>query len=138
MRIRVKNTSIIQIQRIKDRQDGDLFVAELEKNIPFLIKRFFFVNIPNRKGVQRGFPAHKHFRQVVFCLNGSFRLHLDDGKTQQDIMMNDPSRGVLLGTRLWHTMTHFSFPCTLLVLASHLYDEDDYIRDYDVFLRGSL
>lgn len=133
MRIRVKNASIVKIQRIKDLHDGDLFVAELEKNIPFVIKRFFFVNIPKRKDVVRGFHAHKHFQQAIFCLNGSFVLHLDDGKKQQDIVMNDPSRGVLMGTKLWHTMTKFSYPCTLLVLSSHVYDEADYIRNYDEF-----
>jgi hypothetical protein len=132
--IKVKNSCFIRLQHIQDRKDGDLFVGEIQKNIPFLIKRFFFVNIPSKPRVLRGFHAHKTCQQVIFCLNGSFKLHLDDGTKKQDIIMNDPSVGVLLGTKLWNTMTNFSRQCTLLVITSDIYDEKDYIRNYDDFL----
>lgn len=114
--------------------DGDMFIAEATKNIPFKIKRVFFINNPKRKKSIRGQHAHKKFNQVIFCVNGSFVLNLDDGSTQQSILMNDSSIGVILGPKLWHTMTDLTKNCNLLVLADDFYNEKDYLRDYNDFL----
>jgi hypothetical protein len=70
---------------------------------------------------------------VIFAVNGSFHLHLDDGHNECDIVMDDPSVGVLLEPMLWHTMSDYSVDCVILVLASDYYDESDYIRDYGAF-----
>src|SRR3989338_10540068 len=131
IKIKVKNSGIIKLQKVRGKEgDGDMFIAEAMKNIPFKIKRVFFVNNPKRKKSVRGDHAHKKFNQVIFCINGSFVLNLDDGRTKQSILMDDPSIGIILGARLWHTMAELSKDCNILVLADDFYREDDYIRDY--------
>jgi len=135
IKIKVKNSGIIKLQTIRDKDgDGDMFIAEATKNIPFKIKRVFFINNPKRRKSVRGSHAHKKFNQVIVCVNGSFVLNLDDGYTKQHILMNDPSVGIMLGPKLWHTMTDLTKNCNILVLADDFYYEDDYIRDYDEFL----
>lgn len=134
MKIRVKNSGIVKLKTIIDKDgDGDIFIAEVTKNIPFKIKRVFFINSPKREKSVRGQHAHKKFNQAIFCVNGSFVLNLDDGSARQRIIMDDPSTGVLLGPKLWHTMTNISKDCNILVLADDFYHEDDYIRDYKEF-----
>lgn len=136
MKIKVKNSGIVKLKTIIDKDgDGDMFIAEVTKNIPFKIKRVFFINSPKRRKSIRGKHAHKKFNQAIFCVNGSFVLNLDDGRVKQRICMNDPSVGILLGPMLWHTMTDISKDCNILVLADDFYHEDDYIRDYNKFLR---
>lgn len=130
----VKNSGSVDLQIIKDHPDGKLYIAEEGKNIPFGTKRAYFINELYRPDAIRGKHAHKKLQQVIFCIKGSFKLHLDDGEQQQDIVMDTPSRGVFLGPSLWHDMTHFSPDCVILVLASNCYDENDYIRDYAKFL----
>lgn len=136
MKIKVKNSGVIKLQVFRDKDgDGDMFIAEATKNIPFKIKRVFFINNPKRKKSVRGKHAHKKFGQVIFCVNGSFILNLDDGRIRQSIFMDDPSIGVIIGPKLWHSMTDLSRDCNILVLADDFYHEDDYIRDYDDFLK---
>ena len=135
IKIRVKNSGIIRLKHIRDKDgDGDMFIAEATKNIPFKIKRVFFINHPKVKKSIRGKHAHKKFNQVIFCVNGSFVLNIDDGRKKQSILMKDPSVGIILGPELWHTMTDLSKNCNILVLADDFYHEDDYIRDYREFL----
>ena len=133
--IRVKNSGIVQLQFLNDYPDGNLVIAESGRNLPFEIKRVYFIkNLANAKAV-RGKHAHKKLHQVIFCINGSFILNLDDGMVKQRILMDEPTLGIRLGPKLWHTMSHFSKDCVILVLANELFDERDYIRDYDEFLR---
>jgi len=135
MRIKVKNSGTVKLKAIIDKDgDGDMFIAEATKNIPFKIKRVFFITRPTSKKPVRGNHAHKKIRQVIFCISGSFALKLDDGKTRQSIIMKNPSVGIILGTRLWHTMTKLSKDCCILVLSDGFYREDDNIRSYDKFL----
>lgn len=120
---------------IRDKdEDGDMFIAEATKNIPFKIKRVFFINNPKRRKSVRGNHAHKKFSQAIFCVNGSFVLNLDDGFIRQSILMDDPSVGVIIGPKLWHTMINLSRNCNIFVLADDFYRESDYIRDYNEFL----
>ncbi|MFH1822296.1 MAG: FdtA/QdtA family cupin domain-containing protein, partial [Patescibacteria group bacterium] len=81
----------------------------------------------------RGKHAHKNLEQVIFCIQGSFSLYLDDGSVQQIIILNKPGVGVFLGKRLWHKMSNFSDHCVLLIFASDYYNESDYIRNYQEF-----
>ncbi len=132
--LRVQNSGLLALKCFKDLPDGNLFIAEAREHVPFSIKRVYFINtLANPKAV-RGKHAHRKLQQAIFCINGSFTLHLDDGKTKQRIHLNDPARGILLGPMLWHTMSSFSYDCVILVLASDRFKESDYIRDYDEFL----
>jgi hypothetical protein len=132
--ILVKNSGYLFLKRIEDNRDGVLCIAEALRDLPFEIKRFYFItNLENALSV-RGKHAHRNLLQAIFCVSGSFILTLDDGTLQQDIVMAQNHVGVLLGPRLWHTMHSFSSGCVLLVAASDYYEESDYIRDYGDFL----
>jgi hypothetical protein len=134
LQLRVRHSGLVPIKCFKDLPDGNLFIAEGNRQIPFAIKRTYFINtLANPKAV-RGKHAHKALDQVIFAINGSFLLHLDDGRTKQRIRLNDPAIGVRLGPMLWHTMTSFSYDCVICVFASEWFDASDYIRDYDEFL----
>ncbi len=131
--IRVKNSGYVNIRRVVDERDGVLCIAEAQRDLPFEIKRFYYVTHLENAHSVRGKHAHRSLWQAIFCVTGSFMLGLDDGRTQQDIMMWQNHIGVLLGPGLWHTMHSFSSGCVLLVAASDYYDEADYIRDYSEF-----
>ena len=81
----------------------------------------------------RGHHAHKKLEQVIFCVNGSFKLIVNDGSAEQEIFLNTAEKGVFLGHNLWHTMSDFSSDCIILVIASDEFDENDYIRDFKKF-----
>lgn len=134
-KLRVRNSGLIELQSFDDFPDGFLAVAEIGKQVPFNVKRFYIINnLFNNKAV-RGKHAHKETLQYIFCLNGRFTLLLDDGKTKQKIVLDKPETGVLLGKMLWHEMQDFSKDCLILVVADKHYKESDYIRDYEQFLK---
>lgn len=134
-KIKVKNSGIIKLQFFNDFPDGNLFIGESSKSIPFEVKRIYYINgLFNKKAI-RGKHAHKKLEQIIFCINGSFVLNLDDGKNKQSLKMDNPAFGIRLGAKLWHTMTKFSSDCVILVLADDYYKESDYLRDYDQFLQ---
>lgn len=132
-KLKVKNSGVV-ILGTPDKKKGGLFVAESKKHVPFEIRRVYFINKLSRKSAPRGGHAHKTNTQVIICLNGSFDLQLDDGTNKQTLRLDDPSEGIILGPKLWHTMQNFSNNCTIAVFASHHYDEQDYIRQYSDFL----
>ncbi len=130
----VKNARLVKLKTIVDGIDGTIAVAENFNHIPFEIKRAYYIyNLGNPKAV-RGKHAHKKLEQVLFCISGSCEIGLDDGENQQGIILDKPNIGIHLGIELWHTMKKFSPNCILLVLASDVYDESDYIRSYDDFI----
>lgn len=131
---RIKNSGIVKFQFFNDFPDGNLVIIEEGENIPFPIKRVYFINNLFNHQAIRGLHAHKKLEQILFCVNGSFVLTLDDGRQRQKITVNDPYYGVRLGPKLWHTMNRFSKDCVILVLASDYFKADDYIRNYDEFL----
>jgi hypothetical protein len=133
LKLRVRNSGLVPIKFFKDLPDGNLFIAESGRQVPFPIKRVYFINTLANPKATRGHHAHRRLEQVLFCINGSFVLHLDDGRAKQRVRLNDPAIGVRLGPMLWHTMTGFSYDCVILVLASDWFDEADYIRDYAAF-----
>lgn len=112
---------------------GALVALESNRHIPFDIKRVYYI-YGTSQGVARGFHAHKVLKQVAICLKGSCRFVMDDGKDKQDVIMATPSKGLLIDAMQWHEMYDFSEDCVLMVLADQLYDESDYIRDYNCFL----
>ena len=133
--IKVKNSGIIRLQFFNDFTDGNLVIGESNKNIPFEIKRVFFINNLSNARAIRGEHAHKKLKQIIFCINGSFTLTLDDGDKKQELLINNPYYGIKIYSKLWHKMTNFSKDCVILVLADDYYEENDYIRNYDDFLK---
>ncbi len=126
----------IDFQKLGDER-GSLVAIEIgmEKAVPFEIKRVYY-SYDTRSDVRRGLHAHKELKQVAICVSGSCRMVFDDGKIRQEQTLGSPEKGLLIDKMIWHEMYDFSPDCVLLVLASEHYDESDYIRDYDDFLKG--
>jgi dTDP-4-dehydrorhamnose 3,5-epimerase-like enzyme len=112
---------------------GSLVALEAEKTVPFPIQRVYYL-FGTKEGVARGFHAHKQLKQVAVCVTGKCRMILDNGTKREDAWLDSPSKAILITTE-WHEMHDFSEDCVLLVLASEHYDEADYIRNYDDFLK---
>jgi len=114
---------------------GSLVALESNKSIPFDIKRVYYI-FGTQQGVARGFHAHKQLKQVAICVTGKCRMILDNGHKRESIWLDNATRGVLIEDLTWREMHDFSDDCVLLVMASEYYDESDYIRNYDEFLKG--
>jgi len=112
---------------------GSLVALESNKDIPFDIKRIYYI-FGTQKDVARGFHAHKELKQVAVCISGRCKFIMDDGSKKQDVVMESPTQAILIDKMQWHEMHDFSEDCVLMVIASHHYDESDYIRDYNQFL----
>lgn len=112
---------------------GHLTVLEANKNIPFDIRRVYYLT-DTQAGVPRGFHAHKELEQVAVCVSGKCRMILDDGRHKEETWLDSVSKAVRIEKMVWHEMHDFSSDCVLLVLASEHYDEDDYIRTYSDFI----
>lgn len=117
---------------IKGDSRGSLVAIENKRNIPFEIKRVYYI-FGTKKNIRRGFHAHKKLRQIAICVHGSCKMLLDDGKLKKTVILNKPNKGLLINEMIWHEMYDFSEDCVLLVLASGLYKESDYIRNYIEF-----
>ena len=114
---------------------GSLIALEGNKSVPFNIKRIYYI-FGTKEDVSRGFHAHRNLKQVAICVMGRCRFVLDDGKQREEIVLDNPSTGLLIEDLIWREMYDFSPDCVLLVLASEYYDEADYIRDYQAFLKA--
>ena len=113
-------------------KNGSLISLEENKNIPFKIKRVYYI-FDTKEAVIRGLHAHKNLEQVLVCVNGSCDILLDDGKEKSIIKLENRNEGLFIEKMVWHEMFNFSADCVLIVLASDYYDEKDYIRDYNEF-----
>lgn len=122
---------LIKIPQVFD--DCLLFIAEAS-HIPFPIKRVFFITKASPKK-SRGFHAHKKTRIIIFCIQGTLRVTLDNGKKKEAIVLNRPDTGVIIEPMVWHEMHDYKPNTIQLVIASTTFDEKDYIRDYQVFLQ---
>ena len=121
---------IIDIPKIEDRR-GNLSVIEKEV-IPFDIKRVYYLyDVPS--DAYRGGHAHKEQYEFLIALSGSFEVVLDDGFEKQKVMLNKPNKGLFIPTMIWRELENFSSGAVCLVLASDVFDEADYIRDYEQF-----
>jgi dTDP-4-dehydrorhamnose 3,5-epimerase-like enzyme len=127
----VSSIKIISFKPLGDER-GSLVALEGNKNVPFDIKRVYYI-FGTKKGVSRGFHAHRNLKQVVVCVTGSCRFVLDNGKSREEIILDSATIGLVIEDLIWREMHDFSQDCVLLVLASEYYDEADYIRDYDDF-----
>lgn len=126
--------SLIQLVNFPPLGDdrGSLVALEAHKTVPFDIKRVYYI-FGTQAGVSRGFHAHRALQQVAVCVTGKCRMVLDDGHQREDVWLDSPTKGLLIGDLVWREMHDFSPDCVLLVLASEHYDETDYIRYYDDF-----
>jgi len=129
IKLETKYAEIIRFTIIDHGERGVLQIAEAEKHIPFPIKRTYALSGVD-SSLTRGGHAHKTFDQVIVPLRGSFVLSLDDGEKTQEILLNDPSLGIRIGSRLWHGMSNFSPDAVVIVFADQHYREDDYLREY--------
>ena len=127
------NTALIDFPKITDPR-GNLTVAQALTDVPFAIKRAYWVyDVP--AGECRGGHAHKLCKEVLIALSGSFHVTVDNGEEQKTVLLNHPYQGLLIDTDVWRTLDDFSSGAVCLVLASEPFDENDYIREYDDFLR---
>jgi dTDP-4-dehydrorhamnose 3,5-epimerase-like enzyme len=115
---------------------GSLVALEANKTVPFDINRVYYI-FGTQQGVSRGFHAHKNLKQVAVCITGKCRMVIDNGKERVETWLDSPTKGLLINDLVWREMHEFSDDCVLLVLASEHYDESDYIRDYQEFLRAA-
>ena len=130
------NASLFQLKKITDPR-GNLTVAEQQADVPFDVKRVYWVyDVPG--GESRGGHAHRHCREMIVAVSGSFDVTLDDGSEKQTYHLNHPWQGLFVDTGIWRTLDDFSSGAVCLVLASELFEENDYIRDYEQFLKETL
>ena len=113
---------------------GQLVSLEEYNDIPFRIKRVYYM-YNTVEGVVRGKHAHKKLEQILVCISGSCKIKLDTGKETKVVVLEKPYEGLYVSNDMWREMYDFSQDAVLVVFASELYDESDYIRDYEEFLR---
>ena len=128
------NVTIIDIPKIENHL-GNIAVVE-NSVVPFDIKRVYYLyDIPS--SAQRGGHSHKKLQQVLIAISGSFDVVLNDGKIQKVVTLNKPDKGLLIEINIWRELQNFSSGAVCLVLASTVYEEADYIRNYDEFLKST-
>lgn len=127
------NYKLINMKVFGDER-GKLISLEGNKNVPFEIKRVYWIfdTVPN---FNRGMHAHKNMEQIIVAMDGACQFVLDNGKTRETLWLNRPDIGLYIGKNMWREMKNFSYGCKLMVLASDYYDESEYIRSYDAFLK---
>jgi hypothetical protein len=129
----VFDCSLIELPKVKDRS-GNITAIENNIQIPFAVNRVFYLyDIPG--GEDRGAHAHIDCHQFLVAASGSFEVLLDDGKVKKTVMLNQPFRGLHIPPGIWASEINFSSGSICLVLASHSYDEKDYIREYNAYLK---
>ena len=122
---------IINFPKVTDYR-GNLSFIEENRQIPFEIKRVYYLyDVPS--GASRGGHAHKELQQIVIALSGSFDVILDDGYRRRSFFLNRPHYGLYISPRIWRELENFSSNSVALSLVSQVYDESDYIRDYETF-----
>ncbi len=128
----VFDCSLIYLPKIENRA-GNITPIHNDVEIPFGIKRIFYLyDIPG--GESRGAHSHKECHQFLVAASGSFEILLDDGKSKRLVQLNRPYMGLHIPPGIWASELNFSSGSICLVLASHTYNEADYIRDYSEFL----
>lgn len=113
---------------------GQLISLEEFRDIPFEIKRVYYM-YDTGKDVRRGFHAHRSLQQILICIHGTCKILLDNGKEKKVVSLEKPYEGLYVSNNMWREMYDFSPDAVLMVLASDYYKEDDYIRNYDDFLK---
>ena len=130
----VYDCTVIELDRHHSDRKGNISVVENGRDVPFNVKRAYYLyDVPG--GESRGGHAHKELRQLIIAASGSFTVTLDDGHVKRTFTLNRPYQGLYVVPGIWRTLDDFSSGAVCMVLASEKYDEADYIRDYEKFLR---
>lgn len=128
----VFNCSVLQLTKIHNRS-GNITIVENNVHVPFEIKRVYYLyDIPG--GESRGGHAHRDLHQLIVAASGSFNVILNDGKNIRVVNLNRPYFGLYIIPGIWRELVEFSSGAICLVLASDIYKENDYIRDYSDFI----
>lgn len=131
----IDKCQVIELPRINEPR-GNLTFVESNRHIPFPIQRVYYLyDVPG--GAERGGHAHKALHQLIIAMSGSFDIHLDDGKEKKTIHMNRSYNGLYICPMIWREIDNFSSGAVCMVLASDYYDESDYYRKYDEFIRDA-
>jgi hypothetical protein len=130
----IYDCTIIQLDQHHSDRKGNITVVENGKTVPFDVKRTYYLyDIPG--GESRGAHAHKELSQLIIAASGSFNVTLDDGNVKRTFMLNRPYQGLYVKSGIWRDLSEFSSGSVCLVLASEVYQAEDYIRNYDDFLQ---
>lgn len=128
----------MEVKRLRFDSHGDergqLIAIEENRDVPFDIRRVYYI-YETKPNVRRGFHAHKRLQQVLVCVHGSCKIMLDNGREKCDVTLDSPGEAIYIANDIWREMYDFSKGAVLLVIASEIYEEADYIRNYDEFLR---
>lgn len=131
MKSSVYDCIMLPLNKIHNRA-GNITIVEGNENVPFDVKRIYYLyDIPG--GEDRGGHAHKELRQLIVAASGSFNILLDDGKNKKIVTLNRPDYGLLVVPGIWRDLMDFSSGAICMVLASEVYEEEDYIREYQNF-----
>lgn len=130
----VFDCTIIELDSHHSDRKGNLSVVENGITLPFDVKRVYYIyDVPG--GESRGAHAHKALEQLIIAASGSFVVTLDDGKCKRSFFLNRPYQGLYVKPGIWRDLTDFSAGAVAMVLASEIYQKEDYIRDYNEFLQ---
>lgn len=130
----VFDCTMVELDKHHSDRKGNLTVVENGATLPFDVKRVYYLyDIPGGEG--RGAHAHRELEQLIIAASGSFTVTLDDGKCQRSFFLNRPYQALYVKPGLWRNLVDFSSGAVAMVLASEVYKVEDYIRDYDDFLR---
>lgn len=134
LRSSVYDCSMIELSRHHSDRKGNITVVENNLTVPFGIKRTYYLyDVPG--GESRGGHAHKDLYQLIVAASGSFTVTLDDGNVKRTFLLNRPYQGLMVVPGIWRTLDDFSSGAVCMVLASEGYTEDDYIRNYEDFIK---
>lgn len=125
---------VINIKTIGTEGMGELSFFEAMKDVPFEIKRIYFIT-KVKKDIQRGGHAHKNLKQLLFCPYGKITIKLDNGYEKVNVVLDTPEKGLIVENNMWRDMLWEQDDSVLCVAANSYYDEEDYIRDYDEFIK---
>lgn len=129
----VYDCSIIELDKHHSDRKGNISVVENGITVPFDVKRVYYLyDVPG--GESRGAHAHKDLSQLIIAASGSFRVTLDDGNVKRSFILNRPYQGLYVKPGIWRDLEDFSSGAVCMVLASEVYQESDYIRNYQDFL----
>lgn len=129
------NCREVEFKKITDDRGG-LTPIEFPKDIPFEIKRIYYI-YDVKEGVERGFHSHRDLEQILIAIHGKVKIRVKTHDKEEIVQLDDCTKGLYIGPMIWREMFEFEDDGVLLVLASHEYDESDYIRDYDAYVEES-
>ncbi len=129
----VYDCTIVELDKHHSERRGNLSVVQNSDTVPFDVKRIYYLyDVPG--GESRGAHAHKELSQLIVAVSGAFTVTLDDGNVKRSFLLNHPYQGLYVKPGIWRDLDDFSSGAVCMVLASEVYQKEDYIRDYQEFL----